>query len=95
MKRTTWRSYSILIFSVLLILNILLLDFVSQYVNQFTLNLYGFFIPLSIIAIFFLAVICFCSKTESKVISIIASLIFLAGLAIIAFFMYFGANFAN
>ncbi|SPT81557.1 group-specific protein [Niallia circulans] len=95
MKRTTWRSYSILVISVLLILNILLLDFVSQYVNQFMLNLYGSFIPLSIITIFVLAVICFSSKTENKVIPVLASLIAFAGIAIIIFFIYFGANFAN
>ncbi|KKI85427.1 hypothetical protein SAMN05192535_3594 [Shouchella rhizosphaerae] len=95
MKRITWRSYSILIISVLLVLSILLLDFISQYVNQFTLKLYGSFIPLSIFAIFVLAVICFCSKTENKVIPIIASFIAFAGIAIIAFFVYFGANFAN
>ncbi|MEY8749230.1 hypothetical protein [Alkalicoccobacillus gibsonii] len=94
MKKITWRSFTVLILSILLISNILLLDLIAPYLNTFTGTLYYLFVPVCLVAIIVFLVLSFKSKKESNILPVLALIITLITLAIIAFFFYFGANFA-
>ncbi len=78
----------------MLILNILLLDLIAPYLNTFTGTLYYLFVPVCLVAIIVFLVLSFKSKKESNILPVLALIITLITLAIIAFFMYLGANFA-
>ncbi|WYP26839.1 hypothetical protein NSQ54_01630 [Alkalihalobacillus sp. FSL W8-0930] len=93
MKRITWRSYTVLILSILLISNILLLDLIAPYLNTFAGTLYYLFVPVCLVAIIIFLILSFISKKESNILPVLALIITLITLAIIAFFFYFGANF--
>ncbi|MDQ0207506.1 hypothetical protein [Alkalicoccobacillus murimartini] len=95
MKQITWRSYSILIVSILLISNILLLDLLAPYLNEFTGTLYYLFVPVSLVAMIMLLIISFRSKEENKIMPIIALNLTFISLVMIAFFFYFGVHFAS
>lgn len=94
LRRVTWKSYSFLGLSILLLLNIFLLDPISPYLNEWTGILYMLFIPVSVIVMVVLAILAFKSTSENKIIPIVATFLAIIGVAIIAFFIYFGANFA-
>ncbi|MGM0899184.1 MAG: hypothetical protein ACQEV0_14850 [Bacillota bacterium] len=93
-KRYSWRSFMFLIFSLLTSLSMVLLDPIASN----TTEQIGFFIIVfmlvSSVASIVLAVLTFSSKKEKKNIAIFALFLTILNSAIIAFFVWFGANFS-
>ncbi|WP_144557912.1 hypothetical protein [Shouchella miscanthi] len=93
----TWKSYSILITSLFLLLHVIFLDAVSQIsfiYDGILWYLYTSYIPISVIVMLLLIIKSLRSSSENKVIPIIGlSLLFVLAM-IFMFFAYLGANFA-
>ncbi|MDE4086844.1 hypothetical protein PO902_17495 (plasmid) [Planococcus maritimus] len=92
-KSYTWRSYSYLTMSIIVLLLMVLIDpiastFSSEKIGSFIII--GVFIGafLSII----LAFITFSNRMEKRLIPIVATVITILDIAIILFFLWFGAN---
>ncbi|WP_040982529.1 hypothetical protein [Oceanobacillus jeddahense] len=93
-KVFSWKSYVFLISSIIVTLSMFLLDPISQAANKTVYDIVVIFIlaglPVSII----MGIVAFCSKNERKIISVIALILTIFNIAVIGFFVWFGANFA-
>lgn len=97
MKQMSWRSITLLVMVLFLILNLVFLDAVSRIrfvYDSMIWTVYVWFIPLSIILIIILITVSFFTKNENRTVATFA--IFVLGIIVILFifFAYFGANFA-
>ncbi|MDG5472489.1 hypothetical protein P6709_12105 [Jeotgalibacillus sp. ET6] len=93
-KSYSWRSYTFLTVSVLVSILMVSIDPVavafSERAATFMINCVFIGLLLSIV----LAVINFISNKEKRLISIIALIITLLNIAVVVFFLWFGANFS-
>lgn len=89
-KRYTWRSYIFLTMSILILLSWVLLDSIGRAFGESYASVLMYFMifgfPLSII----FAMIAMFTKSEKKMLAIIALIITFINIAVIGFFLWFG-----
>jgi hypothetical protein len=93
-KISTWKSYLFLISSVLATLSMFLLDPISQVANKSVMNVVAILIIAGLIVSVVMAVVTFSLKKERKLIPGFALILTIFNTGVIAFFMWFGTNFA-
>ena len=94
-KRYTWKSYVFLTTSVLSAVFMLLLDLIGNATDVKFTGAWILLIILSLVVSVVIGIIAFSSKSEGKIIPIIASVLTVINVSIVVFFLWFGANFAT
>lgn len=92
-KKHSWRSFAFLTFSLLTSLSMVLLDPIATNTTEQIGSYIIIFMFLSLIASIVLAVLAFSNKNEKKSIAVFALILTVLNSSIIAFFLWFGANF--
>ncbi len=94
LKTYTWKSYTFLIVSIFVTINLFLFTPILERVGVEYVLPFAYFILASAVITLILAVISLCSRTEKKVLSIIGLCFTLFNTVIILFFLWFGYHFA-
>lgn len=92
-KKYSWRSFAFLTFSLLTSLSMVLLDPIATNTTEQIGSYIIVFIFVFAIASIVLAVLTFSNKNEKKNIALFALFLTVWNSSIIAFFLWFGANF--
>lgn len=93
-KKYSWRSFALLVFSLLTSLSMVLLDPIAANTSEQIGDFIIIFMFITLIASIILAVITFSYKYEKKGIAVFALILTVLNSSVIAFFLWFGANFA-
>ena len=94
-KRYTWKSYVFLTTSVLSAVFMLLLDLILTATGGKFTGAWLLLILLSLVVSVVIGIIALFSKSEGKIIPLIASVLTVINVSIVVFFLWFGANFAT
>ncbi|MEK7015913.1 hypothetical protein [Bacillus sp. FSL R9-9410] len=89
LKTYTWKSYTFLIVSIFVTINLFLFSPILDRVGVEYVVPFAYFILASAV----IAIISFCSRTEKKILSIIGLTFTLFNTAIILFSLWFGYHF--
>ncbi|MGD7045730.1 hypothetical protein [Jeotgalibacillus proteolyticus] len=93
-KSYSWRSYSFLAVSVLVSILMVSIDPIAVAFSEGVATIIINFVFAEILLSIVLSIITFIRSKEKRLISIIALIITLLNIAVLAFFLWFGANFS-
>ncbi|MFZ3197486.1 MAG: hypothetical protein WA181_15075 [Bacillus mycoides] len=93
LKTYTWKSYTFLIVSIFVTINLFLFSPILDRVGVGYVVAFAYFILTSAVIAIILAVISFCSRSEKIILSIIGLTFTLFNTAIILSFLWFGYHF--